>query len=277
MAIKSYKPTSPGRRFVTTPAFDEITKSEPEKSLTRPVKRNGGRNNNGRITTRHQGGGHKRRYRVIDFKRDKDGVPGNVASIEYDPNRNARIALIVYADGEKRYILAPNKLKVGDQVEAGPEADIKVGNALPMKNIPVGTVVHNIELYIGRGGQIARSAGTSAQVMAKEGDYAILRLPSGEMRMIHLECRATVGEIGNAEHENLTTGKAGRKRWMGVRPGVRGTSMNPVDHPHGGGEGSTPPGRNPVTPWGVPTLGHKTRKAKNRRTSTSSGAAGKGR
>jgi large subunit ribosomal protein L2 len=262
MAIKSYKPTSPGRRFVTTSAFDEITKSEPEKSLLTPVKRHGGRNNYGRITTRHQGGGHKRRYRLIDFKRDKDGVPGNVSSIEYDPNRNARIALIVYADGEKRYILAPNKLKVGDVVEAGVGSDIKVGNALPMKNIPVGTVVHNVELTLGRGGQIARSAGTSAQIMAKEADYATLRLPSGEMRMIRMECRATIGEIGNAEHENLTVGKAGRKRWMGVRPGVRGTCMNPVDHPHGGGEGATPPGRNPVTPWGVPTLGHKTRKSK---------------
>ena len=262
MAIKSYKPTSPGRRFATTPAFDEITKSEPEKSLTAPIKRTGGRNNNGRMTTRHQGGGHKRRYRVIDFKRDKDGVPGRVASIEYDPNRSSRIALVFYADGEKRYILAPNKLKVGDTVEAGRGADIKVGNALPLGNIPVGTVVHNIELHIGRGGQIARSAGTSAQIMAKENQYATLRLPSGEMRMIHVECRATVGEIGNREHENLTVGKAGRSRWLGIRPGVRGTTMNPVDHPHGGGEGSTPPGRHPVTPWGVPTLGHKTRKVR---------------
>ena len=262
MAIKSYKPTSPGRRFATTPAFDEITKSEPEKSLTAPIKRTGGRNNNGRMTTRHQGGGHKRRYRVIDFKRDKDGVPGRVASIEYDPNRSSRIALVFYADGEKRYILAPNKLKVGDTVEAGRGADIKVGNALPLGNIPVGTVVHNIELHIGRGGQIARSAGTSAQIMAKENQYATLRLPSGEMRMIHVECRATVGEIGNREHENLTVGKAGRNRWLGIRPGVRGTTMNPVDHPHGGGEGSTPPGRHPVTPWGVPTLGHKTRKVR---------------
>jgi len=260
MAIKSYKPTSPGRRFTTTPAFDEITKTEPEKSLTAPVKRKGGRNNYGRITTRHQGGGHKRRYRIIDFKRNKDGVPGRVSSIEYDPNRSSRIALVVYADGEKRYILAPNKLGVGDTIEAGPEADIKVGNALPLRNIPVGTTVHNIELSIGRGGQIARSAGTSAQIMAKEDQYATLRLPSGEMRMIHLACRATVGEMGNAEHENLTTGKAGRNRWLGKRPSVRGTTMNPVDHPHGGGEGSTPPGRNPVTPWGIPTLGHKTRK-----------------
>jgi large subunit ribosomal protein L2 len=262
MAIKSYKPTSPGRRFTTTPGFEEITKSEPEKSLIVPVKRKGGRNNNGRITTRHQGGGHKRMYRIIDFKRDKDGVPGRVSSIEYDPNRSCRIALIVYADGEKRYILAPNKLKVGDQIEAGPGADIKVGNALPLKNIPVGSTVHNIELHIGKGGQIARAAGTSAQVMAKEGAYATLRLPSGEMRMIHLACRATVGEIGNAEHENLSTGKAGRSRWMGIRPSVRGTTMNPVDHPHGGGEGSTTPGRHPVTPWGVPTLGHKTRGTK---------------
>lgn len=262
MAIKSYKPTSPGRRFTTTPAFDEITRSEPEKSLTTPIKRKGGRNNNGRITTRHQGGGHKRMYRIIDFKRDKDAVPGRVASVEYDPNRSCRIALVIYADGEKRYILAPNKLQVGHVVEAGPEADIKVGNALPMKNIPVGTVVHNVELSIGRGGQIARSAGTSAQIMAKEGDYATLRLPSGEMRQIHVRCRATVGEIGNAEHENLSGGKAGRTRWMGIRPTVRGTTMNPVDHPHGGGEGSTTPGRHPVTPWGVPTLGHKTRGTK---------------
>jgi large subunit ribosomal protein L2 len=262
MAIKSYKPTSPGRRFTTTPGFEEITRSEPEKSLTTPIKRKGGRNNNGRICTRHQGGGHKRMYRIIDFKRDKDAVPGRVASVEYDPNRSCRIALVVYADGEKRYILAPNKLQVGHTIEAGPEADIKVGNALPLKNIPVGTVVHNIEMHIGRGGQIARSAGTSAQIMAKEGDYATLRLPSGEMRMIHLRCRATVGEIGNAEHENLSGGKAGRTRWMGIRPTVRGTTMNPVDHPHGGGEGSTTPGRHPVTPWGVPTLGHKTRGTK---------------
>jgi large subunit ribosomal protein L2 len=259
MAIKSYKPTSPGRRFTTTPAFEEITKTEPEKALTVPIKRKGGRNNNGRITTRHQGGGHKRLYRVIDFKRDKDGVPGRIATIEYDPNRSCRIALVFYADGEKRYILAPNKLGVGDMIESGPGADIKVGNALPLRNIPVGTVVHNIELTLGKGGQIARAAGTSAQIMAKEGEYATLRLPSGEMRMIHARCRATVGEIGNAEHENLSTGKAGRSRWMGIRPTVRGTTMNPVDHPHGGGEGSTPPGRHPVTPWGVPTLGHRTR------------------
>ncbi|GAB4243241.1 MAG: 50S ribosomal protein L2 [Thermoleophilia bacterium] len=261
MAIKSYKPTSPGRRFTTTPGFEEITKTEPEKSLTTALRRKGGRNNNGRITTRHQGGGHKRRYRIIDFKRDKDGVPGRVASIEYDPNRSARIALVVYADGEKRYILAPNRLSVGDQVESGPGADIKVGNALPLRNIPTGTTVHNIELHIGRGGQLVRSAGAGAQIMAKEGEYAVLRLPSGEMRMVHQNCRATVGVLGNAEHENLSDGKAGRNRWKGKRPSVRGTTMNPVDHPHGGGEGSTPPGRHPVTPWGVPTLGHKTRKA----------------
>ena len=277
MAIKSYKPTSPGRRFATTPAFNELTKTKPEKALVRPLKRNGGRNNNGRITTRHQGGGHKRRYRVIDFKRDKDGVPGRVAAIEYDPNRNCRIALIFYKDGEKRYILAPDRLAVGATIEAGPGADIRVGCALPLRNIPVGTVVHNVELYKGRGGQIARSAGTSAQVMAKEGDYAILRLPSGEMRMLRMECRATVGEIGNAEYENLTTGKAGRRRWKGVRPTVRGTTMNPVDHPHGGGEGSTPPGRNPVTPWGVPTLGHKTRKRNKPSTKYIVRRRGKGR
>lgn len=262
MPVKSYKPTSAGRRFQTVSTFAELTKDAPEKSLLAPVKRKGGRNAYGRITTRHQGGGHKRRYRIIDFKRDKDGVPGRVASIEYDPNRNARIALIVYADGAKRYVLAPSKLQMGDVIEAGPSADIKVGNALPIRSIPVGTIVHNVELYKGRGGQIARAAGCSAQIMAKEQDYATLRLPSGEMRMIHLDCRATVGEIGNADHENITTGKAGRSRWLGIRPAVRGTCMNPVDHPHGGGEGSTPPGRNPVTPWGVPTLGHRTRRKK---------------
>lgn len=262
MPVKSYKPTSAGRRFQTVSTFAELTKDAPEKSLLAPVKRKGGRNAYGRITTRHQGGGHKRRYRIIDFKRDKDGVPGRVASIEYDPNRNARIALIVYADGAKRYVLAPSKLQMGDVIEAGPSADIKVGNALPIRSIPVGTIVHNVELYKGRGGQIARAAGCSAQIMAKEQDYATLRLPSGEMRMIHLDCRATVGEIGNADHENVTTGKAGRSRWLGIRPAVRGTCMNPVDHPHGGGEGSTPPGRNPVTPWGVPTLGHRTRRKK---------------
>lgn len=262
MPIKSYKPTSPGRRFLTTPDFEEITHDRPEKSLTASLGRKGGRNNKGRMTTRHQGGGHKRRYRVIDFKRRKDGVPGRVATIEYDPNRNCRIALVVYADGEKRYILAPHRLEVGDVVEAGPKADITLGNALPLRNIPVGTTVHNIELYPGRGGQIARAAGTAAQIMAKEGGYATLRLPSGETRMIQLDCRATVGSIGNREHENLKDGKAGRSRWRGKRPAVRGTVMNPVDHPHGGGEGATPPGRHPVTPWGVPTQGHKTRRPK---------------
>ncbi|NLE73685.1 MAG: 50S ribosomal protein L2 [Actinobacteria bacterium] len=260
MAIKSYKPTSAGRRFQTVSTFAEITTDKPEKSLLAPVNRKGGRNSYGRITTRHQGGGHKRRYRIIDFKRDKDGVPGRVATIEYDPNRSCRIALVVYADGDKRYILAPAKLRVGDVVEAGAAADIKVGNALPIRNIPLGTTVHNVELHKGRGGQLVRSAGCSAQIMAKEDNYATLRLPSGEMRMIHMDCRATVGEIGNAEHENITAGKAGRARWLGIRPSVRGTCMNPVDHPHGGGEGSTPPGRNPVTPWGIPTLGHRTRR-----------------
>ncbi|OPZ79776.1 MAG: 50S ribosomal protein L2 [Actinobacteria bacterium ADurb.Bin444] len=260
MAIKNYKPTSAGRRFQSVPTFAEITTDTPEKSLLAPMSRKAGRNSYGRITTRHRGGGHKRRYRIIDFKRDKDGVPGRVASIEYDPNRSCRIALIVYADGDKRYILAPAKLEVGDKVEAGPNADIKVGNALPIRFIPLGTVVHNVELYKGRGGQIARSAGCSAQIMAKEEDYATLRLPSGEMRMLHVDCRATVGEIGNADHENISVGKAGRTRWLGMRPAVRGTCMNPVDHPHGGGEGSTTPGRNPVTPWGIPTLGHRTRR-----------------
>src|SRR5665648_620344 len=261
MGIKKFKPTSPSLRQMTVSTFEEITTNEPEKSLLAPLKKHAGRNVRGKITVRHKGGGNKRKYRIIDFKRNKDGVPGRVATIEYDPNRSARIALIHYIVGEKRYILAPNKLKVGDQIESGPEADIKVGNALPMRRIPTGTMVHNIELHIGKGGQLARSAGTGSQIMAKEGNYAVLRLPSGEMRQVHLDCRATVGQIGNAEHENLTGGKAGRSRWRGVRPTVRGTTMNPVDHPHGGGEGSTPPGRHPVTPWGVPTLGHKTRKA----------------
>jgi len=262
MAIKSYKPTTPGRRFTTTPGFEEITKSKPEKALTCPVRSTGGRNNHGRMTSRHRGGGHKQRYRLIDFHRDKDGVPGRVASIEYDPNRTCRISLIVYADGDKRYILTPSRLEVGDVIEAGAEADIKVGNALPLGNIPVGTVVHNVELHAGRGGQIARSAGASAQIVAREGKYATLRLPSGERRMIHVACRATIGEIGNSEHENLTTGKAGRSRWKGTRPKVRGTVMNPVDHPHGGGEGANPPGRQPVSPWGWLTQGRKTRKKK---------------
>lgn len=259
MAIKKYKPTSPGRRFQTVSDFAEITKKEPEKSLIRPLTKKAGRNNYGRITTRHVGGGHKRRYRLIDFKRNKVGVPAKVAAIEYDPNRSARIALLNYADGEKRYIIAPLGLKVGDEIMAGPDADIKVGNALPLKNIPLGTVVHNIELKPGKGGQLARSAGSSAQIMAKEGNYAHLRLPSGEVRMVHLDCSATIGQVGNPEHELISIGKAGRARWLGRRPSVRGTAMNPVDHPHGGGEGKAKGGRHPVTPWGKPTLGARTR------------------
>lgn len=262
MAIKKYKPTSPGRRFVTTSAFEEITKTEPEKSLLAPLKKDSGRNNQGRMTVRHRGGGHKRMYRIIDFKRTKDGVPAKVAAIEYDPNRSARIALLHYVDGEKRYIIAPHGLKVGAVVESGPDADIKVGNALPLANIPVGTMIHNIEMYPGRGGQLVRSAGASAQLMAKEGKYATLRMPSGEMRMILQTCRATVGQVGNVEHENIAVGKAGRARWFGIRPSVRGVVMNPVDHPHGGGEGRSPVGRNPVTPWGKPAIGRRTRKRK---------------
>jgi len=259
MGIKNYKPTSPGRRFMTTETFDDVTRTEPERSLVEPVKRKGGRNNNGRVTTRHQGGGHKRRYRVIDFKRDKDGVPAKVAHIEYDPNRSARIALLHYADGEKRYIVAPQGLKVGDTVESGPKADIKAGNALPLESIPTGTTIHNIELYPGRGAQLVRSAGTSAQLQAKEKGYGVIRMPSSELRRVSLACRATVGEVGNSDHSNIDGGKAGRTRWRGVRPTVRGTAMNPVDHPHGGGEGKTTAGRHPVTPWGVPTLGYRTR------------------
>ncbi len=260
MGLKKYKPTSPGRRFQTVSDFAEITKTEPEKSLLEPLHRTGGRNNNGRITTRHQGGGHKRRYRKIDFKRTKDAVPAKVASIEYDPNRSARIALLHYVDGEKRYILAPKNLKVGDQVMSGPGSDIKPGNALALKDIPTGTVVHAVELQPGRGAALARSAGTSIQLMGKEGDYAILRMPSSEMRRVLVTCRATIGEVGNSDHGNISLGKAGRARWKGVRPTVRGTAMNPVDHPHGGGEGKNKTaGRHPVTPWGVPTKGHRTR------------------
>ncbi|MCB9010432.1 MAG: 50S ribosomal protein L2 [Actinobacteria bacterium] len=259
MGIRKYKPTSPGRRFITTSDFEEVTTDRPEKSLLAPIKKSGGRNNNGRITTRHVGGGHKRRYRIIDFKRQKDGIPAKVASIEYDPNRSARIALLHYADGEKRYILAPLRLRVGDTVMSGPGADIKPGNSLPLRDIPTGTIVHNIELQPGRGGQMCRSAGVGAQLMAKEGDYATLRLPSTEMRMVRIECRATVGQVGNVTHENLTGGKAGRSRWKGVRPTVRGSAMNPVDHPHGGGEGKSNSGRHPVTPWGKPTHGYRTR------------------
>jgi large subunit ribosomal protein L2 len=260
MGVRNYKPTSPGRRFQTSSDFEEVTKSRPEKGLLGKIHKTGGRNNNGRITTRHIGGGHKRRYRIIDFKRQKDGIPAKVAAIEYDPNRSARIALLHYVDGEKRYILAPLRLRVGDTVMSGPTADIRPGNALPLRDIPTGTVIHNIELKPGRGGQLCRSAGVGAQLMAKEGDYATVRLPSSEMRLIHIACRATIGQIGNVTHENLTGGKAGRSRWKGKRPTVRGSAMNPVDHPHGGGEGKSNSGRHPVTPWGVPTHGYRTRK-----------------
>jgi large subunit ribosomal protein L2 len=259
MALKKYKPTSPGRRFMSVSTFEEVTKTRPEKSLTEPLKKTGGRNNNGRITTRHQGGGHKRRYRVVDFKRTKDGVPAKVAAIEYDPNRSARIALLHYLDGAKAYILAPARLRVGSLVESGPTADIKPGNALPLENIPTGTMVHNVELKPGQGGKMARSAGSSVQLVAKDEGHGVLRLPSGEMRRVPLTCRATVGQVGNTDHENQSGGKAGRSRWKGIRPAVRGSAMNPVDHPHGGGEGKSKGGRHPVTPWGVPTLGKRTR------------------
>jgi large subunit ribosomal protein L2 len=260
MALRKFKPTSAGRRFMTVSTFEEVTKSEPEKSLTTSLKKTGGRNVNGRVTTRHQGGGHKRRYRIVDFKRRKDGIPAKVAAIEYDPNRSARIALLHYADGEKAYILAPARLAVGATVESGPAADIRPGNALPLENIPTGTMVHNVELKPGRGGQLARSAGSGIQLVAKDDGYGVLRLPSGEMRRVPLECRATVGQVGNVDHENQTGGKAGRSRWRGKRPAVRGSAMNPVDHPHGGGEGKSKGGRHPVTPWGVPTLGKRTRR-----------------
>ena len=260
MAIKKYNPTSPGRRNMSVNTYEEVTKTEPEKSLLEPVKKKAGRNNTGRITVRHQGGGSKRKYRIIDFKRDKDGVPAKVVGIEYDPNRTANIALLSYADGEKRYIIAPLGLKDGDVVVSGPESDIKAGNCLPLRNIPVGTTVHNIEMKPGKGAQLVRTAGASAQLMAKEDNYATLRLPSGEMRRIHLNCKATIGTIGNLDHQNVRLGKAGRKRNMGIRPTVRGSVMNPNDHPHGGGEGKSPIGRpGPVTPWGKPTLGYKTR------------------
>ena len=263
MAIKSYKPTTPSRRHMTVNAFVEITTDKPEKSLLVAKNRPAGRNAQGKITVRHRGGGAKRKYRIIDFKRNKDNIPARVATIEYDPNRSAFIALVVYADGEKRYILAPIGIKVGDVLVSGPNADIKPGNALPMQNIPVGTFIHNIELAAGKGGQMVRSAGTSAQLMAKEGNYATLRLPSGEMRYVRIECRATIGTVSNQTHEIIKIGKAGRKRHMGIRPTVRGSVMNPVDHPHGGGEGKTPIGRPaPVTPWGKPALGYKTRKTK---------------
>ena len=263
MSVKSFKPYAPGRRFMTVSSFEEITAVKPERSLVERLQKHAGRNKQGKITVRHQGGGHKRQYRVIDFKRTKDDVPAKVATIEYDPNRSARIALLFYKDGEKRYILAPNTLKVGDTIVSGPNSDIKVGNCLPFKNIPVGTMVHNVEMKIGKGAQLVRSAGAGAQLMAKEGDYALLRLPSGELRKVHINCRATIGQVGNLEHENITIGKAGRGRWLGNRPANRGVSMNPNDHPHGGGEGRSPVGRkNPVTKWGKCAMGAKTRRKK---------------
>lgn len=261
MGIRKYNPTTPGLRGMTVSTFEEITTDKPEKSLTVTLKKHSGRNSRGKITVRHRGGGTRPKYRIIDFKRDKDGVPGKVATIEYDPNRSANIALINYADGEKRYIIAPNKLAVGDVIFSGPDADIKVGNALPVANIPVGTIIHNIELKPGKGAQMVRSAGNGAQLMAKEGKFASLRLPSGEVRKVRQECRATIGEVGNIDHQNIQIGKAGRKRHMGIRPTVRGSVMNPNDHPHGGGEGKAGIGRvSPVTPWGKPALGYKTRK-----------------
>ncbi len=262
MGIKTNKPTSPGRRFQTHSTFEEVTRDRPEKRLVRSLKKSGGRNSLGRMTARHRGGGHKRKYRLVDFKRDKDGVPAVVASIEYDPNRSSNIALLNYADGEKRYILAPHQIQVGDEVRSGPDAEIRTGNTLPLRDIPLGTYVHNIELSMGHGGQLARSAGSYAQLMAKEGKYAQLKLPSGEVRMVLQGCKATVGQVGNMDHENVSIGKAGRNRWLGKRPRVRGVAMNPVDHPHGGGEGKSSGGRHPVTPWGVPTKGFRTRTRK---------------
>lgn len=263
MAIKSFKPYSAGRRFMTVASFDEITTDKPEKSLLEPLKKNGGRNQQGRLTVRHRGGGHKRRYRIIDFKRTKDDMVATIMTIEYDPNRSARIALVQYEDGEKRYIIAPNGIKVGDKIYSGPESDIKPGNCLPLANIPVGTMIHCVEIKIGKGAQLVRSAGASAQLMAKDGDYALLRMPSGELRKIHINCRAVIGEVGNLEHENITIGKAGRSRWLGIRPANRGVAMNPIDHPHGGGEGRSPVGRkHPVTKWGKCAMGTKTRHKK---------------
>jgi large subunit ribosomal protein L2 len=263
MGVKKFKPTTPGRRFATVSSFEEITKVRPERALLKPLRVRAGRNNMGRVTIRHQGGGHKRQYRIVDFERDKDGIAARVAAIEYDPNRSARLALLHYADGEKRYILAPLGLNVGDVVSSGPEADIRPGNALPLRTIPAGTIVHNIELEPRRGGQIVRAAGTGAQVMAKEGEHAHLRLPSGEVRLVPIDCRATVGQVGNVDHEAVKLGKAGRSRWLGRRPSVRGVAMDPSSHPHGGGEGRSPIGMpGPVSPWGKPTLGYKTRKVK---------------
>ena len=259
MPLKTFKPTSAGRRHQTNTAFGELTTSQPEKSLVRGMTKKGGRNSNGRITCRHRGGGHKKRYRFIDFKRDKQNIPAYVASIEYDPNRSARIALLHYVDGDKRYILAPQQLKQGDTVVSGETADIQPGNTLPLRLIPLGTLIHNIELRPGKGAQMVRAAGTVAQLLAKEGNYSHIRLPSGEVRLVHLDCKATIGQLGNLDHENISYGKAGKTRWLGRRPHVRGVVMNPVDHPHGGGEGRTSGGRHPVTPWGVPTKGYKTR------------------
>ena len=263
MPVRQYKPTSPGRRGMSVASFDEITTDRPHRPLVTTLQRRAGRNNQGRLTVRHRGGGHKRRYRVIDFRRDKWGVPGRVQSIEYDPYRSARIALVAYRDGEKRYILAPDGLQVGDPVEAGPKAAIRAGSALPLENIPFGMAIHNIELHAGRGGKLVRSAGASAQLMAREDNYATVRMPSGEMRRIHERCMATIGQVGNAEHENLKLGKAGRSRWLGRRPTVRGAAMNPSDHPHGGGEGKAPVGGNPKTPWGKPAMGKRTRRRKS--------------
>ena len=259
MGIKTNKPTSPGRRFQSCSTFEEITHRKPERSLLRAIRKTGGRNSLGRMTIRHRGGGHKRKYRLIDFRRNKDGVPARVASIEYDPNRSSNIALLHYLDGEKRYILAPQKLQVGDRVSSGSGAEISPGNAISLREIPLGTHIHNIELKVGHGGQLARSAGSYAQLMAKEGKYAQIKLPSGEVRMILQDCKATIGQVGNLDHENMSIGKAGRNRWLGKRPRVRGVAMNPVDHPHGGGEGKSSGGRHPVTPWGVPTKGYRTR------------------
>jgi large subunit ribosomal protein L2 len=266
MAVKAFKPTSAGRRFQTVADFEEITKNTPEKSLLAPLRKSGGRNNNGRITARYIGGGHKQRYRVIDFRRDKHDIPAKVASIEYDPNRTSRIALLQYTDGEKRYIVAPAEIRLGDEIMAGENAEIRPGNALPIKKIPVGTMIHNIELRMGKGGQLVRSAGTSAQLSAKENNYAHIKMPSGELRLVHVDCYATIGQVGNADHANISIGKAGRKRWLGKKPRVRGVAMNPVDHPMGGGEGRSSGGRHPCTPWGKPTKGYRTRK--NKRTST---------
>ena len=261
MAIKSFNPYSPSRRSMTVSTFEEITTDKPHRPLVDKLQQHAGRNNTGKMTVRHQGGGHKRQYRIIDFKRNKDSVPAKVATIEYDPNRTANIALLNYADGEKRYIIAPLGLKVGDVIVSGPDADIKVGNCLPMLNIPLGTMIHNVEMKIGKGGQLMRSAGAGAQLMAKEGDYALLRMPSGEIRKIHINCRATIGQVGNLDHENITIGKAGRSRWLGIRPANRGVAMNPNDHPHGGGEGNQSIGlRYPKTKWGKPALGIKTRR-----------------